>query len=246
MEPLKKQYDLNSEKKTGRRSFIWKMGAAMTTGVLASSVPAVAKSGETDDQGQNKSVGGLSERLAILEAEKGIISLYHTYESFLNDGNYDKISQLFVTDGEAVFNGGVFRGRGTGVTRLYNKQFRSGHTGKKVDATLDSKEEHSIDISKDHLSATASFPFAIQAGTPMFSDSVLVSMARLHGGGINKWHENGVCELSLTRKRREDVWMIKRLVYCTESRSATVPAFTEVYPADPAGPDALELNKEIN
>ena len=35
MEPLKRQSDLNSEKNTGRRSFIWKMGAAMTAGVLA-------------------------------------------------------------------------------------------------------------------------------------------------------------------------------------------------------------------
>jgi hypothetical protein len=126
-----------------------------------------------------------------------------------------------------------------GVTRLYNTRFRSGLTGKKLDATLDSKEGHSIDISQDHLSATASFPFAIQAGTPIVSDSVLVSMARLHGGGINKWRENGVCELSLTRKSGEDVWMIKKLEYRTESKSASVPAFTEIFPADPAGPDKL-------
>jgi hypothetical protein len=231
MEPLMKQSDLNSEKNTGRRSFIWKMGAAMTAGVLASSVPTAAK---------DKSVGELSERLAILEAEKCIIGLYHTYESLLNDGNYDKIPELFVTDGEAVYNGGVFKGRDTGVTRLYNNQFRSGLTGKKMDATLDSKEGHSIELSEDHLSATSSFPFAIQAGAPMISDSVLVSMARLHGGGINKWRENGICELSLTRKSREDVWMIKRLEYRTELKSASVPAFTEVFPADPAGPDALE------
>ena len=74
----------------------------------------------------------------------------------------------------------------------------------------------------------------------MVSDSVLVSMARLHGGGIDKWRENGICELSLTRKSSENVWMIKRLEYRTESKSTSVPAFTEVFPADPAGPDALE------
>lgn len=227
---LKKHPVLNSEKNTGRRSFIWKIGAAMSAGVLASSVPAAAK---------DKSVGELTERLAILEAEKCIIGLYHTYESLLNDGIYDKISDLFVTDGEAVYNGGVFRGRDIGVTRLYNKQFRSGLTGKKMDAALDSKEGHSIDISKDHLTAIAGFPYAIQAGTPMVSDSVLVSMARLHGGGINKWRENGVCELSLTRKSREDVWMIKRLEYRTESKFPSVPAFTKVFPADPTGPDTL-------
>lgn len=226
----KKQSDSAGEKNTGRRSFIWNMGAAMTAGVLASSVPAAAK---------DKSTGELSERLAILEAEKSIIGFYHTYESLLNDGIYEKISELFVTDGEAVYNGGVFRGRDTGVARMYDNRFRSGFAGKKTDATLDSKEGHSIELSKDHLSATASFPFAIQAGIPLVSDSSLVNMARLHGGGINKWNENGVCELSLTRESRANVWMIKRLTYLTESRSASVPAFTEVFPADPAGPDTL-------
>lgn len=239
MDTIKKQSDLNSGKNTGRRSFIRKMGAAMTTGVLVSSVPGAAKAGEPNDPGPDKSIEELSERLAILEAEKSIVSLYHTYESMLNDGNYDKISGLFVTDGEAIYNGGVFIGRDTGVKRLYTNRFRSGLTGKKMDATLDSKEGHSINISKDHLSATASFPFAIQAGTPMVSDSVLVRMARLHGGGINKWHENGVCELSLARKDKEDVWLIKRLKYNTVSKSVSVPPFTKVFPADPAGPDKL-------
>jgi len=242
---LKKLSDMNIKNNTGRRSFIWKMGAAMSAGVLASTVPAAAKSGKTDDPGTDKSVRELSEKHAILEAEKSIIGLYHTYESLLNDDNYGEISGLFVTDGEAVYNGGIFRGRDTGVTRLYTKQFRRGLTGKSVDAALGSKEGYAIEISQDHLSATASFPFAIQAGSPMVSDSVLVSMARLQGGGINKWRENGVCQLSLTRKGRVDAWMIKRLEYLTESKSASVPAFTEVFPADPAGPDALELNKEI-
>lgn len=239
MDTSKNQSGLNSEKNTGRRSFIWKMGAVMTTGVVVSTMPAVAKSGKRSDSDMGISLEELSERLAILEEEKSIVGLYHTYESLLNDGIYDKISELFVTDGEAVYNGGVFRGRDMGIPRLYNNQFRSGHTGKKMDATLDSKEGQSIDISKDHLSAKASFPFAIQAGTPMLSDNVLVRMARLHGGGINKRRENGVCELSLTRKSKEDVWMIKRLKYRTESISASIPTFTKVFPADPAGPDTL-------
>ena len=177
--------------------------------------------------------------MAVLEAEKSIIGLYHTYESLLNEGNYDQISKLFVADGQAVYNGGVFRGRDRGVTRLFNNQFRSGLTGKKMNATLDSKEGHSIELSKDHLSAIASFPFAIQAGIPMVSDSVLVSMARMHGGGINTWREDGICEISLTRKSREDVWMIKRLEYFTETKSASVPLFKRVFPDDPAGPDVL-------
>lgn len=239
MDILRKRSGLNSNPNGGRRSFIWKMGAAVTAGVFASAGPAIAKSGEANDLVPGKSAGELSERLAILEAEKSIISLYHTYESLLNDGIYNKIPELFVTDGEAVYNGGIFMGRDTGVTRLYDSRFRSGLTGKKMDLMLDSKEGHSIELSKDHFFAQASFPFAIQAGTPMIADSVLVSMARLHGGGINKWRENGVCKLSLTRKSKEESWMIKRLEYRTESKSVSVPAFTKLYPADPAGPDTL-------
>jgi hypothetical protein len=239
MDTSRNQSGLNSEKNTGRRSFIRKMGAVVTTGVVVSKVPAAAKSDERNDSGTEITVKELSDRIAILEAEKSIAGLYHTYESLLNDGIYDKISELFITDGESVYNDGVFRGRDTGVKRLYNIRFRNGLTGKKMDGTPESKKGHSIDISKDHLSAKANFPYAMQAGTPMVSDSVLVRMARLHGGGINKWRENGVCELSLTRKSKEDVWMIKKLNYRTESRSVPVPPFTEVFPADPAGPDTL-------
>ncbi len=239
MDTSKKQSGLNCEKNTGRRSFIRKMGAVMTTGAVVSTVPAVAKSDERSDSGTGSGVEELSERIAILEAEKSIAGLYHTYESLLHDGKYDKISELFATDGESEYNGGVFRGRDTGVNRLYNIRFRNGLTGKKMDLTPDNIEGDSIAISKDCLSAKAGFPYSMQAGTPMVSDSVLISMARLHGGGINKWRENGVCELSVTRKSKEDVWMIKSLKYRTESRSVPVPPFTKAFPADPAGPDIL-------
>jgi len=48
----------------------------------------------------------------------------------------------------------------------------------------DSKKGYSIEISKDHLCAKSCFPYAMQAGSPMVSDSVLVRMARLHGGRL--------------------------------------------------------------
>jgi hypothetical protein len=239
MDSLKKRTGLNSQSNGGRRSFIWKMGAAMTAGILASSAPAAAKSVVANDLGSEIGMRELSERLAILEAEKSIIGLYHTYELLLNDGIYDKIPELFVTDGEAVYNGGVFKGRDKGVTRLYNERFRSGLAGKRLDVTLGSKEQHLIELSEDHLSAKANFPFAIQVGTPMVSDSVLVSMARLHGEGINKWRENGICELSLSRQSREDIWMINKLEYRTESKSVSVPQFAKVFPDDHEGPDTL-------
>ena len=239
MDTSKNHSGLHSEKTTGRRSFIRRMGTVMTTGVVASTIPALAKSDERNDGSTETRIEELSERIAILEAEKSIAGLYHAYESLLNDGKYDQIPELFAADGESVYNGGVFRGKDTGLNRLYNIRFRNGLTGKKMNVTSDTRERYSIEISKDHLSASARFPYSMEAGTPMVSDSVIVRMARLHGGGINKWHENGVCELSLTRKSKEDAWMIKRLEYRTESSSFTVPPSTKVFPADPEGPDVL-------
>ena len=239
MDSIKKRADLNSQPNNGRRSFIWKMGAAMTAGVFATSAAAAVKSAAPTDLGSENGMGELSKKIAILEAEKSIIGLYHTYESLLNDGMYDKIPELFDPEATAIYNGGVFKGRDHGVTRLYNKLFQSGLTGKKLDATLDCKEQHLIELSEDHLSAKACFPFAIQAGSPMVADSVLVSMARLHGEGIHKWRENGICELFLSRQSREDAWMISRLEYRTESKSVSVPAYAKVFPEDPEGPDTL-------
>lgn len=228
-----------SQKNTGRRSFIRKMGTVMTTGVVASTVPVVAKSDEECVSDAGAGIRELFERIAILEAEKSIVSLYHAYESLLNDCFYDDISKLFTDDGVSVYNGGVFRGKDEGVKRLYNIRFRNSFTGKKIDTTPGTKKGYSINISVDYLSAQARFPYSMQAGSPMISDNVLVKMARLHGGGINKWCETGVCELSLTRKSKVDAWMIKRLEYRTESGSATAPPFTKIFPDDPEGPDAL-------
>lgn len=239
MDTSKNQSGSNSEKNTGRRTFIRKIGTVMTTGVVASAVPAAAKSDERDVSETVKRMDELYERIAILEAEKSIVTLYHTYESLLNEGKYDKISDLFAADGESVYNGGVFRGREAGLNRLFNIRFRNGLTGKKMDSVSGSKDVRSISISKGLLNASARFPYSMQAGSPMVSDSVLVRMARLHGGGINKWIEKGVCELSLKRKSKEDAWMIKRLEYRTESRSVPVIPFTKVFPADPEGPDSL-------
>lgn len=239
MDSIKNRAELNSQPNNGRRSFLWKMGAAMTAGVFATSASAAVNSPAPTKLELDKGMGDLSKRIAILEAEKSIIGLYHTYESLLNDGMYDKIPELFVSEGIAIYNGGVFHGRDHGIARLYNQQFRSGLTGEKLDATLDCKEQYQIELSEDHLSAKASFPFSIQAGSPIIADSALVSMARLHGEGVHKWRENGMCALSLTRQSQEEAWRINRLEYRTESKSVSVPAYAKVFPEDPEGPDAL-------
>ena len=103
-----------------------------------------------------------------------------------------------------VFNGGAFKGRKDGVSRLYGDCFRSGLTGKKIgsapDFEADSEQQReSIKVSADRLSASGQFPYSMQVGTPMTGDSSLVGMARLQGEGIVKWWEGGTCEVSYVK-----------------------------------------------
>ena len=57
-----------SKPNTGRRSFMWKAGAAMSA-ASAAAVPSMAKSGTNQSDGQNAEVNRLAHRLGILEDE---------------------------------------------------------------------------------------------------------------------------------------------------------------------------------
>jgi len=65
---------------SGRRSFIWKTGAAVSA-VLASAVAGVSKSNPEHDAGLNGEVDRLSNKLACLEEATSIRRLHQTYES---------------------------------------------------------------------------------------------------------------------------------------------------------------------
>ena len=80
-------------------------------------------------------------------------------------------------------------------------------------------------------------------------------MARLHGEGIMKWWEGGIYEVSYLKDMKDGGWKIKRLEYRVLSkadyrpgkscaRPISVPLFSKVYPADPAGPDSLTDNDQ--
>jgi len=230
---------------TGRRSFIWKAGAAMSA-MVASAATGFSKPNSTLDT-------DLANQVGMLEDANAIRSLHQAYASHLDQGLYEEVINMFSEDGEVVFNGGLFAGKGKGVRRLYCDLFSSGFTGKKIEPApgfkLDPMQQQDIvEVTLDRKSATGKFPYSMQVGTPMAGDSSLVQMARLQGEGIVKWWEGGVQHVHYVKEGKG--WKIKRLEYRVVStadyrpgrsyaRPIEVPAFTKTYPLDPAGPDRL-------
>lgn len=239
---------------SGRRSFIWKTGAAVTA-VMATAVPAMAMTRSGKDKDLKSEVDRLSCRLGTLEDENKIRELHRTYENHLDNGHYEKIVSLFSSNGEVRYNGGVFNGKEKGVRRLFCEHFSSGQTGKKITPApgfeIAGELSHDkIEISKDGRTAKAQFSYSIQAGTPISSDSVLVKMARLQGGGVIQWWEGGLYKVSYVKEVKDGTWKIKRLEYQTMARAdykpgrssarpLDIPLFTRVYPDAPTGPDKL-------
>jgi hypothetical protein len=239
---------------TRRRSFMWKMGAAIPA-LLASAVPGKSNPGMDRDDGLRNQIDHLSGRLGILEDESTIRRLHRTYEDLLNNGRYEEVENLFADDGEVVFNGGIFKGRLSGVRRLYSKRFQSGLTGKKIEPAPGfqpdtGQQQDIVEVAANRQSARARFLFSIQIGTPIVSDSQLVKMARLHGEGIRKWWEGGTCEVSYAKDTRTGAWKIRRFEYRVLSRAdyrpgklrakpISVPFLSKIYPDDPTGPDQL-------
>jgi len=254
LKSLSKRGNSTERSKTGRRSFMWKMGAAASA-VIASAASGISSPGNRPDSGPDAEVTRLSRRLGILEDQDSIRARHRTYESCLDNGLYDEAVDLFAEDGEVVFNGGIFMGKSRGIARLYRDCFRPGLTGMSLrpapdfDAAIEQQKE-AIEVAVDRLSAEARFPYFVQVGTPIESDSSLVHMARLHGGGVLKWCEAGVYRASYVKDPKNGKWKIKRLEYQVLSKTdyrpgktyaqpVSVPLFTRTYPEDPSGPDRL-------
>jgi len=240
------------EPNSGRRSFIWKTGAAASA-VLASAVAGVSKSSPDQDEGLKSDVDRLSNQVACLEEANAIRRLHQTFESYLDKGMYEDVVSMFADEAEVVFNGGVYVGRDKGVRRLYCDHFSQGWTGKKIEPAPGFEADPAqlqdvVEVAPDRKSAKAQFPYSMQVGTPLISDLPLLDMARLQGQGILQWWEGGIHEISCVKDG--DAWKIVRLQYRVQSKAnykpgrsyakpISVPQFSEVYPRNPTGPDKL-------
>jgi hypothetical protein len=239
---------------TGRRSFMWKIGAAMSA-VLAIAAPGMSRPRINRHTDLKARVNQLSNQLGILDDKNAIRKLHQTYETCLNNRMYEEVVNLFTDNGEVIFNGGVFKGRNRGVRRLYCDHFSSGLTGKRIEPAPGfqpdtEQQQDMVEVSPDRRSAMARFTYSIQVGTPLKSDLQLVKMARLQGEGIMKWWEGGVYEVSYVKEPKDGNWRIKRLEYRALSKAdykpgrsyakpISVSPFSKVYPEDQAGPDRL-------
>jgi hypothetical protein len=225
------------------------------TAAAAAAVPGMAKSRDSKASEADR----LAHQLGILEDEKAIRALNQTYETLLDSGRYEDIVGLFTEDAVVVFNGGVFQDK-KGVARLYRNRFSAGMTGKKIGPAPgfepDPAQHEFIAVAEDRKSAQSQFPYSIQVGTLMASDSSLVQMARLHGEGILKWCEIGNLEVSYAKDAKSGSWKIKGLEYRVSSqtdyrpgksyaRPISAPVFAKTYPEDSAGPDRLIVSGQM-
>jgi len=236
----------------GRRSFLWKAGAAVSA-VLASMVSGVSKPLADQDAGLKDQIDQLSNQLGIHQDMNTIRTLHQDYESYLDRSMYEEVVNLFANDGAVSYNGGLFTGKERGVRRLYCDHFRAGLSGKKIEPAPGFALDHirlqdMIEVAPDRKSAQARFAYSMQVGAPIISDSQLVKMARLQGQGIIKWWEGGIHEVSYVKEG--NIWKIKRLEYRviekanyapgrSYAKPINVPVFSKTYPADPTGPDKL-------
>jgi hypothetical protein len=235
----------------GRRSFIWKAGAAMSA-MAASAVAGFSKSAPDSDAGSKGEMDRLANQIGCLEDANVIRKLHDMYESYLDKGMYEEVVGMFADDAEAVYNGGLFAGK-EGIRRLYGDNFASGRTGKKIEPAPGFEPDPAqqldiVEVAADRRTATGQFPYSMQVGTPMTGDSSLVEMARLQGEGIVKWWEGGIYEASYVKVGES--WKIRRLEYRVTSKAdyrpgrsfakeIDVPAFSSVFPKNPTGPDKL-------
>src|SRR5262245_26952290 len=106
-----------------RRSFIWKMGAGASAALASTAGMAKAEPSTTDDPAL---------RAALLEEEKALRKFHQAFEQAMDKGLYEDVIGMFADDAEVVFNGGVFKSRRNGVSRLYRGRFPEGKTGRRM------------------------------------------------------------------------------------------------------------------
>ena len=233
-----------------RRSFVWKMGAALTA--VFATASACASKRETDEvKTLKEQIARMSNQLGILEDTNAIRKLHHAYGYYLDKCIYEEVVSLFADDGEAHFNGGIFIGKDKGVRRLYIDQFSQGFTGKKNGPIFGFLLDHIqiqdiVDVAPDRRTAKARFRCFMQAGAHVTSKSALANAAK--GIPPMQWWEGGIYENEYVKDG--NIWKIKVLNYraiwhadyakgWSYTKAGYVLPYSKTYPENPTGPDKL-------
>ena len=230
-----------------RRSFIWKIGAGASGAVAATALSSVSN-------GEPITTDNPALRATLLEEEKALRKFHLAFEQAMDKGLHQEVIGMFSDEAEVAFNGGVFKRRSGGVSRLYRDRFPAGKTGRRMEPApgfeLTADQQHdSVEVSLDLRSAKAVFPYSIQVGMPFETETSLAAMARLHGEGVRTWWEGGIYRVNY-RKDVAGNWKISRLEYDTLSRAdyrlgkryaqpISVSRLATRFPEDQHGPDDL-------
>jgi SnoaL-like domain len=190
----------------------------------------------------------LANEVGMLNDVHAIRKLQHAYGYYLDKCLYDEVVDLFAETGEVRFMGGTFKGK-AGLRRLYCERFRKnftgGHNGPVYGFLLDHLQlQDIVDVAGDRRSAHARFRCFMQAGSHETKKDAPPNMPSQ--GGL---YEN-------TYVRENDVWKIQALNYTAvyhglyergwaHTPPRFVPFFTETYPQNPSGPDALVEPKPV-
>jgi SnoaL-like protein len=199
----------------------------------------------TDLSALVRQVEQLANEVALLNDVQAIRKLQHAYGYYLDKCLYDEVVDLFAPAGEVHFMGGAFKGR-PGLRRLYCERFRrnftGGHNGPVYGFLLDHLQlQDIVDVAPDRASARGRFRCFMQAGSHESKKDAPAHMP-------SQWWEGGIYENEYVREN--GVWQIRVLNYTAvyhglyESGWAHtpprfVPFFSETFPANPVGPDAL-------
>jgi carotenoid cleavage dioxygenase len=210
------------------------MGVGVSAALVPAVVPAVGSASAASRTAGDATLDPAL-RAGLLEDEKALRQLHQSFERAQDRGLHEEILGMFAEDAEVVFNGGVFRAQDEGVSRLYRERFPAGKNGRRMEPApgfelaADQQQER-MQVAPDRLTATAVFPYSIQVGTPIDSESSLASMARLHGEGVRTWWEGGAYHVTYRKDTTDGRWTISRLEYRTLARADYRPGRTYAAP----------------
>ena len=192
-----------------------------------------------------RQVEQLANEVGRLNDVQAVRKLQHAYGYYLDKCLYDEVVDLFAADGEVRFMGGAFKGK-QGLRRLYCDRFRKNFTGGRNGPVYGFLLDHLqlqdiVDVAPDRNTARARFRCLMQAGSHETKKDA-------PGHLPSQWWEGGIYENDYVRE--DGVWKIKvcnyNVVYhgLFEKGWAHTPVqfvqfFTETYPKNPGGPDAL-------
>ena len=193
------------------------------------------------------SVRQLEQQVGILEDTHAIRDLQHKYGYYLDRCLYDEVVDLMSEAGKVYFFGGVFQGK-AGARRLFCDRFRNkftgGHNGPIFGLLLEHAQlQDVIHVAPDRQTAQGRFRYFLQGGRHEAA-----------AGETSQWWEGGVYENTYIKE--DGVWKFEvlspRVVWQADyetgwahTKPQYVTFFTDTFPANPAGPDALEEPRPV-